>query len=141
MCAGGGNGNCIFTAGKCGNTPIMDEIEGRGLNPSTAPISASPRLSSRGCRLKRASKTDPSRGAEKTGTTLPTPRVEPVKLSTRREFEIKFKTDAAGLKLALRSDLLAADAANAPRRTLQSVYFDTPAGDLQSNASSGAKGA
>jgi hypothetical protein len=64
---------------------------------------------------KRASQMDPSRGAEKTGTTLPTPRVEPVKLSTSRELEIKFKTNAAGLKLALRSELLSADAANAPR--------------------------
>ena len=73
---------------------------------------------------------DPSRGAEETGATLPTPCVEPIKLPTGRELEIKFKTDTEGLKLALRSELLSADAANAPRQTLRSVYFDTPAGDL-----------
>ncbi|WP_162180416.1 CYTH and CHAD domain-containing protein [Methylocapsa aurea] len=48
-----------------------------------------------------------------------------------RELEIKFKTDAAGLKLALRSELLSTGAADAPSRTLRSVYFDTPAGDLR----------
>ena len=74
---------------------------------------------------------DPSRGAEKTGATLPTPCVEPVKLPTGRELEIKFKTDSAGLKLALRSELLSTDAPDTPRRTLRSVYFDTPAGDLR----------
>ena len=74
---------------------------------------------------------DQSRGAEKTGATLPTPCVEPVKLPTGRELEIKFRTDAAGLKLALRSELLSTDAPDTPRRTVRSVYFDTPAGDLR----------
>jgi inorganic triphosphatase YgiF len=72
---------------------------------------------------------DRSRGAARTRVT--TPRVEPVELPTGRELEVKFKTDAAGLKLALRSELLAIETADAPRRTLRSVYFDTPAGDLR----------
>jgi triphosphatase len=50
---------------------------------------------------------------------------------TGRELEIKFRTDAAGLKLALRLELLSTDAVDAPRQTLRSVYFDTPAGDLR----------
>src|SRR5580704_17601212 len=74
---------------------------------------------------------DRSLSTKRTGVTLPIPRVEAVKLPTGRELEIKFKTDAAGLKLALRSELLATYAADAPRRTLRSVYFDTPAGDLR----------
>jgi triphosphatase len=74
---------------------------------------------------------DPQRGAEKTDVTLPIPCVEPVKPPTGRELEIKFKTDAEGLKLALRSELLSTAAADAPRRTLRSFYFDTPAGDLR----------
>jgi inorganic triphosphatase YgiF len=48
-----------------------------------------------------------------------------------RELEIKFKTDAAGLKLALHSELLAAEGADAPGRALRSVYYDTSAGDLR----------
>jgi len=67
----------------------------------------------------------------KLNATPPIPRVEPVKLPTGREQEIKFKTDAAGLKLALRLELLSTGAADAPMRTLRSVYFDTPAGDLR----------
>jgi triphosphatase len=74
---------------------------------------------------------DPSRGAVRTDVTHSTPRVEPVELPTGRELEVTFKTDAAGLKLALRSELLSTDTADAPRRTLRSVYFDTPAGDLR----------
>jgi len=74
---------------------------------------------------------DRSRGAARTRVTLPTPRVEPVEPPTGRELEVKFKTDAAGLKLALRSELLAIETADAPRRTLRSVYFDTSAGDLR----------
>ena len=74
---------------------------------------------------------DRSCGAARTRVTLPTPRVEPAELPTGRELEVKFKTDAAGLKLALRSELLAIETADAPRRTLRSVYFDTPAGDLR----------
>jgi inorganic triphosphatase YgiF len=74
---------------------------------------------------------DRSRGAARTRVTLPTPRVEPVESPTGRELEVKFKTDAAGLKLALRSELLAIETADAPRRTLRSVYFDTSAGDLR----------
>jgi len=73
---------------------------------------------------------DPSHGAEKTAASLPTPCDQPVKLPTGRELEIKFKTDSGGLKLALRSELLTTDATDTPRRTLRSVYFDTPAGDL-----------
>ena len=73
---------------------------------------------------------DRSLSTKRTGVTLPIPR-EAVKLPTGRELEIKFKTDAAGLKLALRSELLTTYAADAPRRTLRSVYFDTPAGDLR----------
>jgi triphosphatase len=64
-------------------------------------------------------------------TRVTRPRGEPVKLPTGRELEIKFKTDAAGLKLAHGSELLSTDAADAPRRTLRSIYFDTPAGDLR----------
>jgi triphosphatase len=74
---------------------------------------------------------DRSRGAARTRVILPTPRVEPVELPTGRKLEVKFKTDAAGLKLALRSELLAIETTDAPRRTLRSVYFDTPAGDLR----------
>ena len=74
---------------------------------------------------------DRSRGAAKTRVTPPPPRVEPVELPAGRELEVKFKTDAAGLKLALRSELLAIETADGPRRTLRSVYFDTPAGDLR----------
>ena len=74
---------------------------------------------------------DRSRGARRTRVAVPTPHVEPVALPTGRELEVKFKTDAAGLRLALRSELLAIQAADAPRRTLRSVYFDTPAGDLR----------
>jgi triphosphatase len=48
-----------------------------------------------------------------------------------RELEIKLKTDAAGLKLAMASRLLACEAPEAPRRTLRSIYFDTAAGDLK----------
>src|SRR3984893_14052073 len=73
---------------------------------------------------------DRSLSTKRTGVTRPIPR-EAVKLPTGRELEIKFKTDAAGLKLALRSELLTTYAADAPRRTLRSVYFDTPAGDLR----------
>jgi hypothetical protein len=64
---------------------------------------------------------DRSRGAARTRVTLPTPRVEPVELPTGRELEVKFKTDVAGLKLALHSELLAIETADAPRRTLRSV--------------------
>src|SRR6195256_1024042 len=74
---------------------------------------------------------DRSLSTKRTRVTPPMPRVEPVKLPTGRELEIKFKTDAAGLKLAHGSQLLSTDAADAPRRTLRSVYFDTPAGDLR----------
>jgi inorganic triphosphatase YgiF len=74
---------------------------------------------------------DRSRGARRTRVAVPTPHVEPVALPTGRELEVKFKTDAAGLKLALRSELLAIETADAPRRTLRSVYFDTPTGDLR----------
>jgi inorganic triphosphatase YgiF len=74
---------------------------------------------------------DRSRGARRTDVIHSTRRVEPVELPTGRELEVKFKTDAAGLKLALRSELLAIEPADAPRRTLRSVYFDTPAGDLR----------
>lgn len=74
---------------------------------------------------------DQSRSMAKAGVTLPVPRVEPVKLPMGRELEVKFKTDAAGLKLALRSELLSSDASEAPKRRLRSVYFDTPAGDLR----------
>jgi inorganic triphosphatase YgiF len=48
-----------------------------------------------------------------------------------RELEIKLKTDAAGLKLAMASKLLACEAPEAPRRTLRSIYFDAAAGDLK----------
>ena len=48
-----------------------------------------------------------------------------------REVEIKLKTDAAGLKLAMASQLLACLAPEAPRRTLRSIYFDTASGDLR----------
>jgi inorganic triphosphatase YgiF len=48
-----------------------------------------------------------------------------------RELEIKLKTDAAGLKLAMASRLLACEAPEAPRRTLRSIYFDTAAGNLK----------
>jgi inorganic triphosphatase YgiF len=48
-----------------------------------------------------------------------------------RELEIKLKTDAAGLKLAMASKLLACEAPEAARRTLRSVYFDTASGDLK----------
>src|SRR5438128_5548086 len=68
---------------------------------------------------------------KRTRVTPPIPRVEPDKLPMGRELEIKFKTDAAGLKLAHGSELLSTDAADAPRQTLRSVYFDTPAGDLR----------
>ena len=70
-------------------------------------------------------------GPEKTGATLPAPCAEPVKLPTDRELEIKFKTDAEGLRLALRSELLFAHAPKTPRRSVRSVYFDTRAGDLR----------
>src|SRR3984893_16987263 len=74
---------------------------------------------------------DRSLSTKRTRVTPPIPRVEFVKLPTGRELEIKFKTDAAGLKLAHGSELLSTDAADAPRRTLRSVYFDTPAGGLR----------
>src|SRR3977135_4284589 len=74
---------------------------------------------------------DRSLSTKRTRVTPPIPRIEPIKLPTGRELEIKFKTDAAGLKLAHGSELLSTDAADAPRRTLRSVYFDTPAGDLR----------
>jgi len=74
---------------------------------------------------------DRSRGAARTRVTLPIPPVEPLELPTGRELEVKFKTDSAGLKLALRSELLAIETTDGPRRTLRSVYFDTPAGDLR----------
>ena len=48
-----------------------------------------------------------------------------------RELEIKLKTDAAGLKLAMASKLLACEAPEAPRRTLRSIYFDTAASNLK----------
>ncbi len=48
-----------------------------------------------------------------------------------RELEIKLKTDAAGLKLAMASRLLACEAPEAPRRTLRSIYFDTAASNLK----------
>ena len=48
-----------------------------------------------------------------------------------RELEIKFKTNAAGLKLAMASKLLACEAPEAPIQTLRSIYFDTAAGDLK----------
>src|ERR1700730_15265457 len=59
------------------------------------------------------------------------PRVETVGRPPGLAVGVKCKTDAAGLKLALRSELLAIETADAPRRTLRSVYFDTPAGDLR----------
>jgi triphosphatase len=74
---------------------------------------------------------DRSLSTKRTRVTPPIPHVEPVTLPTGRELEIKFKTDAAGLKLAHGSELLSTNAADAPRRTLRSVYFDTPAGDLR----------
>jgi hypothetical protein len=74
---------------------------------------------------------DRSLSTKRPRVTPPIPRIELVKLPTGRELEIKFKTDAAGLKLAHGSELLSTDAADAPRRTLRSVYFDTPAGDLR----------
>ncbi|MGH6841405.1 MAG: hypothetical protein ACREDV_04835, partial [Methylocella sp.] len=74
---------------------------------------------------------DPQRGAEKTDVALPAPYVEPVKPPAGRELAIKFKTDAKGLKLALRSELLSPAATDAPRRTLWSFYFDTSEGDLR----------
>src|ERR1700730_7404332 len=74
---------------------------------------------------------DRSLSTKKTRATPLIPPVAPVKLPAGRELEIKFKTDAAGLKLAHGSELLSTDAADAPRRTLRSVYFDTPAGDLR----------
>ena len=39
---------------------------------------------------------DRSRGARRTNVTQSTRRVEPVELPTGSEFEVKFKTDAAG---------------------------------------------
>jgi len=48
-----------------------------------------------------------------------------------REPAIKFATDAAGLKLALRLQLLAGEEEDAPSRASRSVYFDTPDGDLR----------
>ncbi len=48
-----------------------------------------------------------------------------------RELEIKLKTSAAGLKLAMASKLLACEAPEAPRQTLRSVYFDTASSDLK----------
>src|SRR3977135_171549 len=74
---------------------------------------------------------DRSLSTKRPRVTPPIPRIELVKLPTGRELEIKFKTDAAGLKLAQGSELLSTDVADAPRRTLRSVYFDTPAGDLR----------
>ncbi|HEY8033682.1 MAG TPA: CYTH and CHAD domain-containing protein [Methylocella sp.] len=74
---------------------------------------------------------DPSRGAKKTAATPPTPCDQPVMLPVGRDLEIKFKTNSEGLKLALRSELLSTGAPDTRRRTLRSVYFDTPAGDLQ----------
>src|ERR1700737_3810648 len=68
---------------------------------------------------------------KKTRVPPPIPPVALVKLPTGRELEIKFKTDAAGLKLAHGSELLSTDAVDAPRRTLRSLFFDTPAGDLR----------
>jgi hypothetical protein len=77
---------------------------------------------------------DLSIGPGKTGATLPAPCVEPVKLPTDRELEIKFKTDAEGLRLALHSELLFAHAPKTPRRSVRSVYFDTRAGDCAGGA-------
>jgi triphosphatase len=74
---------------------------------------------------------DRSFSTKRTGVTPPIPPIKPVKLPTGRELEIKFKTDAAGLKLAHGSELLSTDVEDAPRRTLRSIYFDTPAGDLR----------
>jgi triphosphatase len=61
------------------------------------------------------------------------PKVEPASRPASREVEIKFKTDAAGLKRALASPLLSTGAANTPSRTLRSTYFDTAMGDLRKN--------
>lgn len=61
----------------------------------------------------------------------PHPNVEPAAAPASRELEIKFKTDAAGLKRALDSELIASGAANTPSRTLRSVYFDTATGALR----------
>lgn len=47
------------------------------------------------------------------------------------ELEIKFKTDAAGLKLAMASELLACEVSKASSRTLRSIYFDTANLDLR----------
>ncbi len=74
---------------------------------------------------------DSSRGAERNDVAHSTPNVESVELRTGRELEIKFKTDAEGLKLGLRSELLSNGTSDTPRKTLRSVYFDTPAGDLR----------
>jgi triphosphatase len=74
---------------------------------------------------------DRSLSTKRSRVTPPMPRAELVKPPTGRELEIKFKTDAAGLKLAYGSELLSTDAADAPRQTLRSVYFDTPTGDLR----------
>ena len=74
---------------------------------------------------------DTSRGAARNDVAHSTPNVESVELRTGRELEIKFKTDAEGLKLGLRSELLSNGTSDTPRKTLRSVYFDTPAGDLR----------
>jgi hypothetical protein len=85
---------------------------------------------------------DPSRGAEKTGATLPTPCVEPVKLPTGRELEIKFNTDSAGLKLALRSELLSTDAPDTEANAAVRLFRHACRRSTQAaNVSSGAKGA
>jgi triphosphatase len=61
----------------------------------------------------------------------PEPRNGSVDMPKGRELEIKFKTDAAGLKLAAASKLLACETPDATRRTLRSIYFDTAAADLK----------
>jgi triphosphatase len=74
---------------------------------------------------------DQSVGAERINAALPVSFPETAKLPRARKLDIKFRTNGEGLKLALRSDLLATHITKTPRRTLRSVYFDTFAGDLR----------
>lgn len=70
--------------------------------------------------------------AGRTSVPFVAPGFEPLNLATPgRELEIKFKTDPAGMKLALESPLLSKGAVEGQIQSLHSVYFDTPSGDLR----------
>jgi triphosphatase len=51
--------------------------------------------------------------------------------ASEREIQIKFTTDAPGLRQALQSDRLSIGQKDRPRTTSHAIYFDTPLADLR----------